>query len=170
MILPTSAIQVLSGRPLSRKRPANCTIWLGLLLALSLTLAGPTQATDLEEVTAASDKMHSTVRKALAEEDGDLLASVFTEDGAVISPNGRVVSGQLTLKTSATLLFMTMGGGSIEISRQSLSLIDGTAYESGRYIFKRSDDETNQSWQGLYVAIWQREEGKWKVSRALGLR
>ncbi len=114
--------------------------------------------------------MHSVVRKALSEEDGDLLASVFTEDGAIISPDGRVVSGQMTLKTSATLLFMTMGGGDIEISRQSLSVIDGTAYESGRFVFQRSGDETNQTWPGSYVAIWQHEEGKWKVRRALGLR
>ena len=144
------------------------SFWLALVIGIMI--GGSSQADDLADVTVASDSMKTVIRKALTDENGGLLASIFTEDGAVISPDGRVIRGQITLRTSATLLFLTMGGGEIEINRHSLSLIDSTAYETGRFVFKRSGDETNQIWQGSYTAIWQREAGQWKVARALGLR
>ena len=142
----------------------------GLVMAIGVVVGGLSQAGDLDDVTAASDSLQAVVREALAEEDGGLLASIFTEDGAVISPDGRVVRGRLTLRASATLLFMTMGGGEIEIKRSAISLIDSTAYETGRFVFTRTGDESGDIWRGSYAAIWQREAGRWKVHRAIGLR
>ena len=63
-----------------------------LALAIGIITGGPSQAGDLEDVTAASDSIQMVISKALADEDGTLLASIFTEDGAVISPDGRVTA------------------------------------------------------------------------------
>jgi uncharacterized protein (TIGR02246 family) len=158
--------------PILTLRPAQIRIWrLGLALAISIVISGTSQADDLDEVTAASDSLQTVIGRALADEDSDLLASVFTEDGAVISPNGRVVRGRMTLKASAALLFMTMGSGDIEIDRHNLSLIDDTGYETGRFVFKRSGEEANRAtFAGSYTAVWQREAGRWKLAVIVGLR
>lgn len=148
---------------------ATCvSLWLALIIGFAA--ARPCQANDLEDVTAASDSLRTILASALADEDSDRLASLFTEDGAVITPTGRVVKGRLTLKTSAALLFMTMGGGEIEIKRSSISLIDHTAYETGQFVFRRSGDKADKTWQGSYTAVWKREAGQWKIAVAMGLR
>lgn len=157
---------------LSRRCPARLILTLTFSAAV-LVQFGWTAALagNLEDVRAASDSAGATIRKAVVDEDGTALASVFTEDGAIISPNGQVIRGRLTIKTSATLLFLTMGGGSLDLVRQGISLIDSTAYETGHYSFRRSDDEsTDQTWSGRYTVIWQREVGRWKIDRIIGLR
>jgi len=141
-----------------------------LTLVIGIITGGLSQAGDLEDVTAASDSIQMVISRALADEDGTLLTSIFTEDGAVISPDGRVVRGRMTLRASATLLFMTMGSGKIEINRHSISLIDSIAYETGRFVFRRSADDTKQVLQGAYTAVWSQEIGTWKIACAIGLQ
>ena len=141
-----------------------------LALVTGIITGGTSRAGDLEDVTAASDSIQVVISKALADEDGALLASIFTEDGAVISPDGSVVRGRMTLRASAALLFMTMGSGEIEINRHNISLIDSIAYETGRFVFRRSGDDTKQALQGSYTAVWRQEIGTWKIACTIGLR
>jgi len=166
----SKSISVFPGRLGIREAYKVLSLSFWLVLIIGVMTGGTAQAGDLEDVTAASDSMRTVIRQALADEDGGLLASIFTEDGAVISPDGRVVRGRMTLRASATLLFMTLGGGETEINRHSINLIDSTAYETGRFVFRRSGDETTQVWQGAYTAVWRREAGLWKVACAIGLR
>lgn len=149
--------------------PGRVLTWLIPLMFLLGSSSLP--ANDLEDVTAASDAAHITIRQALAEEDGGLLASVFTDDGAIISPSGQVIRGRLTIRTSATLLFLTMGGGDLKVTRNGINIIDSTAYETGQYTFRRTGNEAeDRAWSGRYTALWRKETGEWRVSRAIGLR
>jgi len=141
-------------------------------LALILAAVGPLSATadGLADLQKASDTAHAVVRRALVEEDGSALASVFTENGAVISPTGQVVRGRTTIRASAILLLLTMGGGEMKISRQDLHLIDSTGYETGLYTFRKAGESKDRVWTGHYTAIWEKEDSQWKVARAIGLR
>ncbi len=121
-------------------------------------------------LTETSDAAHAAVREALIEEDGAKLASIFTEDGAIISPDGRLLRGRLTIRASASLLFLTSGGGELETTRHNLTIIDSVGYETGRFIFRRAaGDRQIIAWSGRYTIIWQPEGGRWKVARAIGL-
>ena len=136
------------------------------LLALLCPLTS-VMAQSKDDVIAASDAAARTVVKAVIEEDADLLASVFTENGALIAPDGRRIQGRSTIKASATLLFLTLGGGELKTARLTLSVIDGTAYETGDYVFRKDKDKP--AIKGKYVVVWKQEENRWKVAVVIGL-
>ena len=133
--------------------------------------AGRAWAGAVDEVMAASDVAQRTVIRALKESDGGALASVFTSDAAVITPHGQSFEGRLTIRTTATLMLAAFGGGELTITRQSLAVVDGVPYESGHYTFKRRlENDRVQTYSGRYTLIWKREDGAWKVYRAIGIR
>lgn len=128
-------------------------------------------ASELDSVLKASNAAHLTVREAIAEGDGGKLASVFTSDGAVISPGGQTIEGRLTIRVTASLLLSTMGGGTLTTSRHDLSLIDDFAYETGEYQMRQPVDEDKfRSYSGKYTIIWKMEDKSWKIYRVIGLR
>lgn len=146
---------------------------ISALGAIGIMMAGQTVllAGEIEAVTAASDRAQATIQEAVIDKDGASLASVFTENGAVVAPSGQVVRGRITIRASATLLFLTLGGGHLELTRDNLSLIDNTAYETGRYSFRRTGPaQKDRVWTGSYTAIWLVEEDRWRIDRLIGLR
>jgi ketosteroid isomerase-like protein len=127
-------------------------------------------ADDTEDIRAASDAAQVTIQQALVEENSGKLASVFTEDGAVITPDGRVVKGRQTIRATALLLLAAFGAGDLEIIRYDVSVIDNTGYETGKYVYKwTTGDDKVQTFVGRYVTIWKQEAKQWKVNRLIGI-
>lgn len=140
----------------------NLLLMAGFAMTVS---AGP-----IEEVRSASDTAKALVQRAIAEEDGAALATVFAEDGVLIAPTGEVLKGRLTLKASAMLLMMTLGGGDLKVTRHTINLIDSTGYETGAFTFRRTgSDKSEKAWVGRYTVIWEKEAGLWKIARAIGI-
>ena len=147
-----------------------CPRILSANLLLIAWLATTVSAGPIEEIRNASDTAKAIVQRAIAEEDGAALAIVFAENGAVIAPTGEVLKGRLTLKASAMLLMMTLGGGDLKITRHNLNLIDSTGYETGAFTFRRTgSDKSEKAWVGRYTVIWEKEAGQWKIARAIGI-
>jgi ketosteroid isomerase-like protein len=139
------------------------------IIMLGLSYGNPEAAVP-EDLRLASDSAGATVRRALSEEEGTVLASVFTENGAVISPSGEVLRGRMTLKASAMLLMMTLGGGDLTLKRHNLNLLDSTGIETGSFTFRKADAaKDDRGWVGRYTVIWERENNQWKISRAIGI-
>jgi ketosteroid isomerase-like protein len=130
-------------------------------------------ADELDDVMTASRAAYTTLKKALISEEGALLASVFTEDATVAAPNGTSISGRLTIRTTATLLFMTKGGGKLTVTSDSLLAIDSlNAYrENGRYTFSQHSgkDQTRQ-FTGRFETLWTKEDNFWKIASLVGRR
>lgn len=126
----------------------------------------------MADVTAASDSAFATIRTALADESGSKLASIFTSDAAIIMPSGQSVEGRLTIRATATLMLTAFGSGKLTVNRQHISIVDDTPYETGSYSFERplDGDGKVQRYAGRYTLIWQREDGVWKIHRAIGIR
>jgi uncharacterized protein (TIGR02246 family) len=142
-----------------------------LLLGVVTVLAPRAGAEELEDLKAASDSVHQTIIAALADEDSQLLASVFTGEGAIIAPTGESMLGRLTIRASATLLFLTVEAGEVDIDRYSLNIIDGEGYETGRYLYKEPAGEgQSRQYMGRYTLVWQKEDGRWRVHRAIAIR
>lgn len=154
-----------SGRCLSRLLTARVVLtWL--LVGIT-----PVLAADQDDVTTASNNAAAKVSQALLDEDAQKLASIFSDDGAIIVPSGQMIRGRLTIKASASLLFMTMGGGKLKINRSNISILDSNAYETGRYTFHKGEGDAQvEAWNGSYTIVWLFEEGQWKVDRLIGLK
>lgn len=168
-----TAIQ--SDNPASRK-PAN-HIFRHMLLSTCficyclMNMATSASASELDTVRKASDSAHVTVREAISEGDGGKLASVFTSDGAVISPGGQTIEGRLTIRVTASLLLSSMGAGTLTTLRHDLSLIDDLAYETGEYTMRQPiADNKVRRYSGKYTIIWKVEDKSWKIYRVIGLR
>jgi ketosteroid isomerase-like protein len=141
---------------------------IGIVL-VGLSYSTPVAAVP-DDLRSASDSARVRVERALVEEDGAALSSVLAENGAVISPTGEVLKGKLTLKASALLLMMTLGGGDLTLKRHNLNLLDSTGYETGSFTFRKADSgKDDRDWVGRYTVIWEKENGQWKISRALGI-
>ncbi len=137
----------------------SCFAWT------SVTAAG-----SLAQLRTASDSARQIVQQALASEESDPLASVFTEDGSVVVPTGQVIRGRTTIGSMAALMMMTWGGGNLQTTPDSLAVRDSTGYEIGRFVFRRQvKNLPDQVWAGGYTAVWQIEKGAWKISRVTGL-
>lgn len=143
---------------------------IALLAVLALS-AAPVVAEELDDLKAASDSVHKTIVAALADENSRLLASVFTDEGAIIAPTGESMLGRLTIRASATLLFLSVEAGEVDVDRYSLNIIDGEGYETGRYLYKEPrGDAGERQFMGRYTLIWQKEDGRWRVHRAIAIR
>lgn len=156
---------------LAASRPRHLLAFICLLCAWMLIAALSAFASEIDTVRKASDSAHVTVREAIAEGDGEKLASVFTSDGAVISPGGQTIEGRLTIRVTASLLLSSMGAGTLTTSRHDLSLIDDLAYETGEYtMWQPVDEKKSRSYSGKYTIIWKMEDKNWKIYRVIGLR
>lgn len=143
---------------------------IALLTVIALS-ASPAAAEELDDLKAASDSVHKTIVAALADENSQLLASVFTEEGAIIAPTGESMLGRLTIRASATLLFLSVEAGEVDIDRYSLNIIDGEGYETGRYLYKEPDGgQQARQYMGRYTLVWQKDDGRWRVHRAIAIR
>ena len=156
-----------SGR-FRRRETFSVAGWLAAAILSAMTPS--IMADSIDELRAASDSSRHLVQKAVLEENADALSTIFTENGCVVTPTGQTIRGQLTIRTMATLLMMTWGGGQLQVDRDSLMVRDSTGYEIGRFSFKRSPkNQPEQRWSGSYTVVWERENNFWKISRATGL-
>lgn len=159
-----------SGKPVNHKF-RNILLSICFICNCLMIMAISASASEIDAVRKASDSVHVTVREAIAEGNGGKLASVFTSDGAVISPGGQTIEGRLTIRVTASLLLSSMGAGTLTTSRYDLSLIDDLAYETGEYtMWQPVDEKKSRSYSGKYTIIWKMEDKSWKIYRVIGLR
>jgi ketosteroid isomerase-like protein len=125
---------------------------------------------DVDDLRSASDAALTKVQEAVAQEDSETLASVFTENGSITVPSGQTIRGKTTIRSMGALMMMTWGGGDLKVTRDTLGLKETTGHEIGRFVFRRPvKDQKDQIWSGGYTAVWEKEAGVWRISRISGL-
>ncbi len=166
--------QLISSREVAsignRNRLSDC---LRLLVAALLVTCMSSQAFagDLSNATKASNKARTTLKKAIDSKDSGLLASLFTSDGAIITPNGYTVSGRIKIRMAAKMVMLTGETGALNTVRKSMSMVDGAAYETGSYTFvpTSAGAKRKNTVKGHYTLIWRLEDKSWKIHRAIGI-
>ena len=153
------------------KRTSTACIWFILTVICSTTVVVTVRADELDDVKKSSRAANSNLKKALINEEGSLLASVFSKDATVTAPNGSSISGRLTIRTTATLLLMTRGGGELTVTSDSLVAIDSlNAYrENGQYTFSQpSGNGQSRKFSGRFEVLWTKEDNLWKIASLVG--
>lgn len=104
--------------------------------------------------------------------DSKLLASLFVEDGALLTRNGRVWKGRAAIDSLFTGVFAANGTSDMAITTLDIWVVDSLAYEYGRFTQKRHralDGDTTTA-TGMYFEIWkQLPDGSWKILRDAGI-
>ena len=141
-----------------------------LSVALWLPVSGLILAGSEDDLRVASDSTLAAAQAAIKDKDSGKLLSLLSDDAAVITENGRVVQGYMTLRTALMAVFLLSGGSQVSIDRYSLNLIDSTGYETGQYTVKQSlENGSEKKYTGKFTLIWKKESGRWKVHRAIAI-
>jgi uncharacterized protein (TIGR02246 family) len=132
-----------------------------MILVLVLLMAGcmQTPQTDLEGLKG----MRAVFQSALDAKDPAAIAAIYTEDGALLPPNGETVSGRAAIEAFWTeTLASGIGGEGTDIEVHALGDV---GYTVGT--FTATDADGASIGEGKYVEIWRHVDGKWQLHRAI---
>jgi uncharacterized protein (TIGR02246 family) len=126
---------------------------------------------DSAGVRRAVDAGNAAYIEAFKQRKPAAFAALFTVDGAMINARGRVFRGRRAIEARMkdVMSRVRMTEGRIETS--SLVLMDGLAYETGKWWFSfAADTGAAEPDSGRYVVLWKPEGGRWKLHRDIGVR
>lgn len=103
--------------------------------------------------------------EALIDGDAEKIASLYTENGTLFPPSGKIVKGQKAIQS----YWETSIDGSktlrVETENIDFELYGSTAYESGTYSlnYRLPGEQDTQTAEGVYLIIWKKEGDTWKL-------
>jgi uncharacterized protein (TIGR02246 family) len=129
-----------------------------LLLVANITSAQQAKARLRDAIVAANQNFVA----AFARSDGAALASLYSQSGQVLPPNGNIVSGRHGIQT---FWQGAIDSGLKQVKLETVDVIGmgNTVAEVGRYTLLRGGDEVVDS--GKYIVLWKLEKGKWRLYR-----
>ncbi len=99
---------------------------------------------------------------AFSRGDAEGLASLYTDEGQVLSTGNDVITGKAGIQVFWQAL-VEMGIKSAKLETLELNEYTDTAVEVGKYTLGGEDDQVLD--QGKYIVIWRQEDGQWKLHR-----
>ena len=128
------------------------------------------KAAELAAITKVSDSAYGVFKKAIATSDIDLLLSFFVDTGGVVMPDMQGLLGLDNIRKSAPTLMRVVGGGDLEIHRESMRLRDelDVARDAGTFTLTRTMEDGNVwRFDGLHTLFWKKSpDGVWQLDRA----
>ena len=129
--------------------------------------AGASSAAEAELARArrAIDEGNARAVRAWATGDPELFASVFADEGLELRPDGAVVRGRRRIVELVRASMKRLGPG-VELTVKTTGVwLDGaTAYESGKSVYKYTQDGQPKTFETLFVSVWKRQRnGVWKL-------
>jgi uncharacterized protein (TIGR02246 family) len=123
------------------------------------------EAAELARARRAIDEGNARAVRAWATGDPELFASVFSDDGLELRPDGSVVRGRRRIVELVRASMKRLGPG-VELTVKTTGVwLDGaTAYESGKSVYKYTQDGQPKTFETLFVSVWKRQRnGVWKL-------
>ena len=97
--------------------------------------------------------------------DAAAIAALYTEDGAVMPPNGPIGKGRAAIQQTWTSMMGTPGFDLTFTPEQIIVSSSGDmALDRGTYSLKVTPHGTAQSDTGKYVVVWRKVGSEWKAA------
>lgn len=127
--------------------------------------AGQGAAAELAEARRAIDEGNALAVKAWAEGDAELILSVFADDSFELRPDGSVVRGKGKILELMKASMKRLGPGvELTVKTTGVWLDGGTAYETGKSVYRYTTEGRPKTFETLYVSIWKKQKGgAWKL-------
>jgi uncharacterized protein (TIGR02246 family) len=123
---------------------------------------------DLASARSGIDTGNTNLIDAVIAGNSDLFAACFAQDGAMILPNGGVVTGRDSIRAVARRLLTHLHVTTGKRRTVNVRLIDDRAYETGQWAIDAGPAGASPATQaGSYVNIWKNEGGSWKLWRGI---
>ena len=98
--------------------------------------------------------------KAVSTPDSIALVHHFTKNASILPPNGESIVGEAAIASFASQV-MKFGIKFYQDSIVELSGCNDKLIEQG--VYKMGDGKGNTLDKGKYIAIWEKEDGDWKI-------
>lgn len=93
------------------------------------------------------------------------IAALYTEDGAVMPPNGPIGKGRAAIQQTWASMMGTPGFDLTFVPEQIIVSSSGDmALDRGTYRLTIAPDGTAQTDTGKYVVVWRKIGGEWKAA------
>lgn len=130
--------------------------FVGSAFALDTKVTKPSAASlEINEV-------NKTFETAFAKGDAAGLAAVYTKNGQILPPNGKMQTGIPAIQKFWQGA-IDLGIGRATLKSVELEVHGDTAIEVGQFSLKTKDGELAD--EGKYIVIWKKEDGSWKWHR-----
>ena len=147
LITPPSTLAQI--KPAERKQVNNST----------------SSAAKLAQARLAIDDGNATAVKAWAKSNAAIFASIYAEDALEFRPDGSSVRGRQQILDLVKASMQRLGPG-VELTVKTTKVwLDGdTAYETGKSIYKYTQQGQPKTFETLFVAIWKKQrDGRWEI-------
>jgi uncharacterized protein (TIGR02246 family) len=137
---------------------------VALWLFIGTLLAGYSQTTESQE--SALRGLDASIALAWNQGDTRAIASLWSQNGSVVLEDGRRVQGPGEIQNLLAQRFLqTMQVMRLVSETQLVRFMNpDAAIVSGKRTFLRRSDSSNGSFSTApYIALWQKEDGKWKI-------
>jgi uncharacterized protein (TIGR02246 family) len=120
----------------------------------------------LAEARKAIDKGNAQWIEGWDKADAGLIASLFANDGILLSRNGKLFKGPEEVLGHMKPVLESAGTGvKATVTTVDLWLDDNTAYETGKYTYTYQGSGKPVRDEGRYVTIWKRQSDRaWKIA------
>lgn len=127
--------------------------------------AAAPQSKALAEVRRQVDAGNAAAVRAWETGDAELFASAFAEDGREMRPDGTTVRGRRRIVELVRASMKRLGPGVVLTVETTGLWLDGdTAYETGRSVYRYTQDGQPRTFETLFVTVWKRQRGgRWKI-------
>jgi uncharacterized protein (TIGR02246 family) len=121
-------------------------------------------AAELARVRREIDEGNARAVKAWATGDAEMFASVFADEAVELRPDGSVVRGRRQIVELVKASMKRLGPG-VELTVKTTGVwLDGaTAYESGKSVYKYTQEGQPKTFETLFVTVWKKRNGVWKI-------
>ncbi len=122
-------------------------------------------AAELARARRAIDEGNAVAVRAWAKGDAELILSVFADDSFELRPDGSVVRGKGKILELMKASMKRLGPGvELTVKTTGVWLDGGTAYETGKSVYKYTAEGQPKTFETLYVSIWKKQkDGAWKL-------
>lgn len=132
-------------------------------LALALVAAGTLPALAApQDPAAAIGEVNTALAAAVAAQDADAVAALYTEDAMLMAPNAPAATGHEAI-TAAFQGMIDMGVGSLALTTDEVVVHGDLAHEVGRFVLEGADGSHMD--HGKYIVIWKNTADGWKLHR-----
>ena len=127
--------------------------------------AGTSAAALHAEARRAIDKGNAQWIEAWEKGDPSMVAALFTEDGSILSANGKVIKGRKQILERQKAGMDYVGPGvKVTVTTTDMWLDGKTAYETGKYVYQYQQKGKPVVDEGRYLTIWKRQKDRsWKL-------
>jgi uncharacterized protein (TIGR02246 family) len=106
----------------------------------------------IEQIKKDIHKGNATWIEAFKQQDADMLANVFHEEGATFGANGKVTLGRSAVKEAMGSWMQSVGKCVFTIDTDEVYVIEEEIYEIGHYSLTK---ENKEYFEGKFVVVWK---------------